>query len=379
MITEQFAFFKLDEVENIMELGKLVQANLVLLFGSKEFICNKKVFDTIKKIYSQAYIIGCTTAGEIYKDQVNDHTLTVTSIQFEDTEIKFFSSEVGDMKANYNKGLEIAKSIPTENLAHLFVLAEGENINGSKIVEGLVDGLPEYAKITGGLAGNGNTFKDTFVISNDYAKQNQIAVVAFYGEKIKIGYGSVGGWDTFGIERFVTKSEGNVVYELDGRPILNLYNEYLGEYAKEFPAISLLLPLNVRSADNRYNYVRSVVGVDKENGSLRFFGEVPEGYYARLMYGNSNNIIHGAMEAAENSLNSIHSKNGKVAILVSCIARRVLLNQMIDEEIEVVRNILGNDVIFTGFYSYGEIAPSHKERITEFHNQTMTITLIGED
>lgn len=379
MITEQFVFYKLDEVENIIELGRLAQANLVLMFGSKEFICNKKIFDTIKNKYSQAYIIGCTTAGEIYKDQVNDYTLTITSIQFESTEIKFFSSEIEDIGEDYEKGLEIAKSIPTENLAHLFVLAEGENINGSKIVEGLVDGLPDHAKITGGLAGNGNTFKDTYVISNGYAKKNQIAAVAFYGDKIKIGYGSVGGWDTFGIERFVTKSEGSIVYELDGRPILDLYYDYLGEYAKDLPASGLLFPLNVRSSDNVYNYVRAVAGVNKENRSLRFFGEVPQGYYARLMYGNSNNLIQGAIEAAKDSINSIDSENGNVAILISCVSRRILLNQMTDEEIEVVRNVFGNDVTVTGFYSYGEIAPSHKNRITEFHNQTMTITLIGED
>jgi len=379
MVTEQFAFYKLDEVENITKLGNLVEANLILMFGSREFICNKNVFDTIKNKYSKAYIIGCTTAGEIYKDQVNDGTLTVTAIYFENTEIKFFSSEIEDMHKDYHKGLEIARSIPTEKLTHVFVLAEGENINGSKLVKGLVDGLPEHAKITGGLAGNGNVFKDTFVISNDYAKQNQIAVVAFYGDKIRVGYGSVGGWDTFGIERFVTKSKENIVYELDGRPILDLYNDYLGEYAKDLPASGLLFPLNVRSADNIYNYVRAVVGVDEKNKSLRYFGEVPQGYYARLMHGNSNNLIHGAMEAAENSLKSINSENGNVAILISCVARKVVLNQMIDEEIEAVRSVLSNDVTFTGFYSYGEIAPSNNDRITEFHNQTMTITLIGED
>lgn len=379
MVTEQFAFYKLEEVKNINELGKVVTANLILMFGSKEFICNKGVFDIIKNKYPYAYIIGCTTAGEIYKDQVNDDSLTVTVIHFEKSEIKFFTSEIEDMGKDYEKGLEIAKSIPTENLSHVFIITEGENINGSKIVEGLVDGLPEHAKITGGLSGNGNTFKETFVIANDYAKQNQIAAVAFYGDKIRIGYGSVGGWDTFGIERFITKSKENIVYELDGRPILDLYNDYLGEYAKELPASGLLFPLNVRSADNVYNYVRAVAGVDKKNKSLRFFGEVPQGYYARLMHANSNNLIHGAMKAAENSLKSINSKNGKIAILISCVARKVVLNQMIDEEIEAVRNIFGNDVTITGFYSYGEIAPSNKDRITEFHNQTMTITFIGED
>jgi hypothetical protein len=379
MITEQFSFYKLEEVESIVELGKLVNANLILMFGSKEFICNKKVFDTIRNKYSESYIIGCTTAGEIYRNQVNDGTLTVTAIYFEKSEIKIFSSEIEDVGKDYEKGLEIAKSIPTEKLAHVFLLAEGENINGSKIVEGLVDGLPEHAKITGGLAGNGNTFKDTFVIANDYAKVNQIAAVAFYGDKIRIGYGSVGGWDTFGIERFVTKSKENIVYELDGRPILDLYNDYLGEYAKDLPASGLLFPLSVRSADNVYNYVRAVASVDEKSKSLRFFGEVPQGYYARLMHANSNNLINGAMKAAENSIKSINSKNGGIAILISCVARKVVLNQMIDEEIEAVRNIFGNDMTLTGFYSYGEIAPSNKDRITEFHNQTMTITLIGED
>lgn len=379
MITEQFCFYKLEEVESIIELGKLIDANLIIMFGSKEFICNKKVFDTIRNKYSESHIIGCTTAGEIYGNQVNDGTLTITAIYFEKSEIKFFSSEIEDVGKDYEKGLEIAKAIPTENLAHVFLLAEGENINGSKIVEGLIDGLPEHAKITGGLAGNGNTFKDTFVISNDYAKLNQIVAIAFYGDKIRIGYGSVGGWDTFGIERFVTKSKENIVYELDGRPILDLYNDYLGEYSKDLPASGLLFPLSVRSADNIYNYVRAVAGVDEKNKSLRFFGEVPQGYYARLMHANNNNLINGSMKAAENSLKSINSKNGKLAILISCVARKVVLNQMIDEEIEAVRNIFGNDVTLTGFYSYGEIAPSNKDRITEFHNQTMTITLIGED
>ena len=379
MVTEQFAFYKLDEVENITQLGKLVQANLILMFGSKEFICNNSVFDTIRNKYSQAYIIGCTTAGEIYKDQVNDGTLTVTAIHFENTEIKFFSSEIEDMGKDYQKGLEIARTIPTNNLAHVFVLTEGENINGSKIVEGLVDGLPEHVKKTGGLAGNGNTFKDTFVIANNYAKQNLIATIAFYGDRIKIGYGSVGGWDTFGIERFVTKAEESIVYELDGRPILDLYNEYLGEYAKDLPASGLFFPLNVRSADNIYNYVRTVAGVDEKNKSLRFAGEVPQGYYARFMHANSNNLIHGSMEAAENSLRNIDSENGKLAILISCFGRKFVLSQMVDEEIEAVRSVFGEDVTFTGFYSYGEIAPSSKDNVTEFHNQTMTITLIGED
>ena len=130
----------------------------------------------------------------------------------------------------------------------MFLIAEGININGSKIVEGLVDGLPEHVKITGGLAGDYEGYKETFVIANDYGKKNLIGVVAFYGDKIKIGYGSVGGFDTFGIERIVTKSKENILYELDGKPALDLYKEYLGEYSSKLPVSGLLFPLNIRSS-----------------------------------------------------------------------------------------------------------------------------------
>lgn len=379
MVTEQFAFHELNEVDSISILSKLKNSQLLLIFGSKEFICNKEVFNKLKMSYPYADIIGGTTAGEIFNDQVNDNILTVTAICFKNTETKFFISELSDFNKCYEKGVGIAKTIPVEGLAHVFLIGEGININGSKLVQGFVNGLPEQVKITGGLAGDYEGYKETFVVANDYGKKNLIGVVAFYGDKLRIGYGSVGGFDTFGIERTVTKSKDNILYELDGKPILDLYKEYLGEYASKLPVSGLFFPLNIRSSDNKYNYVRTVASVDEESKSLTFAGDVPEGYYGKLMRANFNNLINGSMKAAENSINSVDCKNVKLAILVSCRGRRVILNQMIDEELEVVRNVLGDNVTFTGFYSNGEIAPSSKKHVTEFHNQTMTITLMGEE
>jgi hypothetical protein len=379
MVTEQFAFYTLDEIENINTLAKLKDSNLVLMFGSKEFICNKNVFDKVRDTYSNANILGCTTAGEIFNDQVNDNILTVTAIYFENTKTNLFFSELVEFNKCYEKGLEIAKLIPVKNLSHVFMIGEGININGSKLVEGLVSGLPEHVKITGGLAGDYEGYKETFVIANGYGKNNLIGAVAFYGDRIKVGYGSVGGFDTFGIERTVTKSKENILYELDGKPALDLYKEYLGEYSSKLPVSGLLFPLSIRGADTNYSYVRTVSGVDEENKSLKFAGEIPQGYYAKLMRANFNNLINGSMMAAENSINSVNCKKLNLAILVSCRGRRVVLNQMIDEELEVVRSILGSNLIFTGFYSNGEISPTDKKSMTEFHNQTMTITLIGEE
>lgn len=379
MLVEQFAFYNLNEVKDINTLGKLLNSNLVLLFGSKEFICAKEVFDIVRAKYSKAYIIGCTTAGEIYKDEVNDDILTITAINFERTEIRFFSSNIVDSKNCYEKGLEIANIIPKENISHVFTITAGVNINGSRFLEGLVDGLPEKIKITGGLAADDDRYTETFVIANEYAEENSIAIIAFYGDNIKFGFGSVGGWDPFGIERTITKSKENILYELDGKPALDLYTEYLGEYAKGLPASGLFFPLNIWSDDNKYDVIRTVASVNEKERSLKFVGEIPKGYSARLMRANFNNLINGAMQAAEDSVNSIKYDKPELAIIISCCGRKFVLNQMADEEIEVVRSILGTDVNLIGFYSYGEIAPSGPKGMTEFHNQTITITLIGEE
>lgn len=379
MISEQFAFYDLEEVKKMDSLRSLAEADLVLMFGPKEFICSSQVFEAVMSKYPSANILGCTTAGEIFNDQVNDNILTITAIKFEKTETKFFSVKLADSNKSYEKGLEIANLIPKENLSHVFVISEGLNLNGSKLVDGFTAGLPEGVKVTGGLAADDERYMETFVIANGYADKNLIAAVAFYGDNIKIGYGSVGGWDTFGIERTITKAKENILYELDGKPALDLYAEYLGEYAKDLPASGLFFPLNIRSGNNKYNVVRTVSSIDKKERSLTFAGEIPKGYRGRLMRANYDNLINGAMNAGEDCITSINYNKPKLAILVSCCGRKFILNQRIDEEIEVVREIFGKEVIMTGFYSYGEIAPMNKESISEFHNQTMTITLIGEE
>lgn len=379
MISEQFAFYDLEEVKKMDSLSSLAKADLVLMFGSKKFICSNQVFEAVRSKYQSANILGCTTAGEIFNDQVNDNILTITAIKFEKTETKFFSVKLADSNKSYEKGLEIANLIPKENLSHVFVISEGLNLNGSKLVDGFTAGLPEGVKVTGGLAADDERYMETFVIANGHADKNLIAAVAFYGDNIKIGYGSVGGWDTFGIERTITKAKENILYELDGKPALDLYAEYLGEYAKDLPASGLFFPLNIRSVNNKYNVVRTVSSIDKKERSLTFAGEIPEGYRGRLMRANYDNLINGAMNAGEDCITSINYNKPKLAILVSCCGRKFILNQRIDEEIEVVREIFGKEVIMTGFYSYGEIAPMNKESISEFHNQTMTITLIGEE
>jgi hypothetical protein len=251
-------------------------------------------------------------------------------------------------------------------------------INGSDLVRGLSSRLPEYVSVTGRLAGDGSRFGETYVIREGKPERNIVTTVGFYGSRLRIGYGSVGGWDPFGPERLVTRSQGNVLYELDGKSILGLYKTYLGELAEGLPATGLLFPLSVRVGKDDRPVVRTLLSVNEAEQSMTFAGDIPEGAYARLMKANFDRLIDGAVEAAR--LGNINRDEAPpdLAVLISCVGRKLILKQRVEEEIEGVRDILGASTPLAGFYSYGEICPFTRGGRCELHNQTMTITAFSE-
>jgi hypothetical protein len=275
-------------------------------------------------------------------------------------------------------GEQLACDLAAKDLVHVFVLAEGLKVNGSELVKGLRDGLPSSVAVTGGLAGDGARFERTVVCLDGQMIDGAVAAVGFYGDRLRIGYGSLGGWDPFGPDRLVTRSEGNVLYELDGSSALDLYKTYLGSHAANLPASGLLFPLSLRGEDGEQRVVRTILGIDEQAGSLIFAGDVPQGGYAQLMKANVDRLIDGAHGAAAACYEAVGSKTPDLAILISCVGRKLVLNQRTEEEIESVREVLGESTVLSGFYSYGEIAPFMSSTKCELHNQTMTITTFSE-
>ncbi len=232
--------------------------------------------------------------------------------------------------------------------------------------------------MTGGLAGNGEAFRDTCAFIGTPGEEETVAAVGLYGSGLRVGYASLGGWDPFGPERLITRSDGNVLFELDGRSALGLYKRYLGEYASDLPASALLFPLSLRTPDGGTGIVRTILAVDEDGQSMTFAGDVPEGSYARFMKANFERLIDGATDAARTSASAIGTESADVALLISCVGRRMVLKQRIEEEVESVREVLGSRPALTGFYSYGEISPFTPNARCELHNQTMTITTLAE-
>jgi hypothetical protein len=251
-------------------------------------------------------------------------------------------------------------------------------VNGSEFVRGLTQRLPEGVTVTGGMAGDGARFEKTFVFLNSVPESGVAVGLGLYGSRLKIGFGSLGGWDSFGPERLVTRSKGNVLYELDGKSVLGLYKKYLGDHAKDLPAAGLLFPLSLRSKAGDTPVVRAILSICEKDQSVTFAGDVPEGTYARLMKANFDRLIDGATGAARTSYEAIGSTSPDLALLISCVGRKLVLKQRIEEEVEGVRDVLGERPTLTGFYSYGEISPFTPGARCELHNQTMTITTLSE-
>jgi hypothetical protein len=354
------------------------EAQLVVVFAESEILKENIFLEEVKKMYPQAHLFGCSTAGEICGTSVFNNTLVATAIHFEKTEIMGAKLALGSTSNSFEAGRILAQSIKKEALRHVFVLSDGLGINGSELVKGLVSDLPAGVTITGGLAGNGDRFEETYVFCDDLPSRNTLAILGLYGDNLKVGYGSMGGWDPFGPERIITKSKDNLLYELDGQSALDIYKKYLGEHASGLPATGLLFPLSIRTKNGETGIVRTILAVSEEEKSMTFAGDIPQGAYARLMKANFERLIDGASGAAVRSLEGLGGSSPELAILISCVGRKLVLKQRTEEEVEAVREALGGSPKLTGFYSYGEISPFMSGAPCALHNQTMTITTFTE-
>ncbi len=351
---------------------------LVLFFGARAALADRSAMTTLHDAYPQAHFLGCSTAGEICGTEVSDGKIIATAIEFQHTEVRTACRPLADAHSSFATGEALGRDLPHAGLAHVFVLAEGLRVNGSELVGGLRSGLPSDVAVTGGLAGDGARFEQTVVSCDGQTVEGAVAVVGFYSDRLRIGYGSMGGWDSFGPDRLVTRSDGNVLYELDGRSALELYKAYLGPHATGLPSSGLLFPLSLRGEPGAPRIVRTILGVDDTQGSLIFAGDVPEGAYAQLMKANVDRLIDGAHGAAGACYEALDHSAPDLAVLISCVGRKLVLKQRVEEEIESVRDVLGETTRLAGFYSYGEIAPFLASTKCELHNQTMTITTFAE-
>lgn len=352
------------------------RADLVLYFASPGLLNDGQRFRELQQAFPTAQLVGCSTGGEILGQDVFDGTITATAVQFGSTTLRTAEAAVADWAGDEMAlGRHLAEQLRERSLRCIFVLSDGTQVNGSELVRGFRAALGETLPVMGGLAGDGDAFQATRVGLNANPAPGKVVAFGLYGDDLRIGHGSYGGWQAVGPTRMITRSAGNILHDLDGQPALDLYKKFLGEEASNLPASALLFPLRVHPKDQPNEWVvRTIIGIDEAARGMIFAGDMPEGHMAQMMLGNVDQIVEGAGKAASQARIS----GAQLGVLVSCIGRKLLLKQRIAEEVEAVGAILGPQCRLTGFYSYGEIGPQEAAGFSDLHNQTMTITTIGE-
>jgi hypothetical protein len=361
---------------------ELIGANLVFYFGSRRALTCGTRYCELRAMYPDAHIVGCSTGGQIRNDDVTDEEITAAALAFDATTLRVAREPAVSPNSSRSCGEAIGKALAARNLAGIFILSDGLNVDGSALVSGITDAVGEKIAITGGLAGDGCEFRKTLVGANGPPRTHTVAAVAFYGPAIRIGNGCVGGWDEFGPRRRITRSRGKVLFEFDGKPALDLYERYLGEDGvKDLPVSALIFPLRIFDPDRPdHDIIRAMLAVDRTARSITLAGEVPQGWIAQLMRGNYDRLAAGAAVAARHAADGLgRGRTGdQIAILVSCIGRRLVMGQYTADELEAASAEFGPGISRLGFYSYGEISPHPVSGVCELHNQTMTVTTLTE-
>lgn len=353
---------------------------LVLAFGASDFADDPRPFQELRAAFPQAVIAGCSTAGEIVGHQVHDGCVAVAVVRFEHTLLRSAHAVVTAPEHSEAAGAQLASQLDAEGLRAVFVLSDGLRVNGSSLVSGLVSGLPPGVSVSGGLAGDGSRFHRTWVLADDRPQSHRVCAIGFYGERLRVGRGCNGGWLGFGPQRVITRSAGNVLYELDGKPALDLYKDYLGKLANELPGSALLFPLSIQRPGDRSEsaVVRTILAIDDVARSMTFAGDVPLGFEARLMRTTGEQLIGSAAAAMASAAQGLPRDSAPLVVSVSCVGRRLVLGERTEEEVEAITEDAPPGTAHVGFYSYGEISPARAGAPCELHNQTMAVTVFSE-
>ncbi len=354
------------------------QCQLVFIFGANEIVSDPTIYNHVYSQYPNANIVSASTAGEIIDKNVFDNTAVVTAIEFNSTQIRCVKKNITEHASSEAAGKFLMNQFPEDGLKSVFIISDGTKINGSELVLGINANTPKGISVSGGLAGDAARFLQTSTGLNSVASEGNLIAIGFYGNNIKVGHGSFGGWDEFGKERKITKANKNVLYEIDGKSALSLYKEYLGPFADELPGSALLFPLSLKLENSEKNLVRTILSIDEKEQSMTFAGNMPEGSTVRLMKANFQKLVEGASSAANYAIQNMVTQPPQLAILISCVGRKLVLQSKTFEEVEAAKNIIGKNATITGFYSYGEISPMHSYLNCDLHNQTMTITTFTE-
>lgn len=348
-----------------------------LLFCSFSYD-HAEILSRINAAFPNIELIGGTSYGEVssvggFKEE------SVAFIAFASDTIKIKAGLGRNVSLDAEKAakmaVETALSALGETPKLAIALPESIRTNGAAFVRGL-EFLGKEATTLGGFTADMLQLKETRQFYKTEALTDCAPLLVFGGATL-FSLGRESGWSPLGNEGTITRSEGNIVREIDMRPAAEFFNRYLGDSVGGQLEYSEY-PLMVRENDEEEYCLRSAMGADGKTGGVVFLSEVPERAKVRVSEASRNMIIEGTRQSVINALGSYPGKEPAAALLFSCAGRRNVLGMRTKEEIAIVKSSTAPGLPICGLYTYGEISPAKLGGRTLYNNDTFVTLLIGD-
>ncbi len=369
--------------------GRTMGQKLIDNLGSMPNACwlfcapEKDMEDLVKGVYDvigPCPLIGCTTDGEISSDGFSTDSavlgaIATDQITFETVIAKNISRD------SEQAGRELAAGF-SESVRYVQLFSDGLTGDGSAILRGMASEFAGTIPVSGGTSGDSGKFVKTWQFLGDQVYTDAAVAIGFCGD-FRLGTGVRSGWSRIGLPKKVTRADGNVLFELNGESALNVYERFLGKHAENLPAVGVEYPLGIVNKidgadEDEQLLLRATMSVDRQEGSIRFAGEIPEGAMVYLTCGDKSSILDATGEAIAQALDDLgEDRQPSIVFFYSCMARKTLLGLRIKDEIERVCSQLQPDVPVLGFYTYGEYCRAGCEQPSQLHNETATLSVIA--
>jgi hypothetical protein len=362
----------------LAELGQ--PPNACWLFGARREGLESFV-QGISNAVKTSKLVGCTTDGEVSGNGFNMDSAILAGVVSK--KLSFDVASVANLSADSESaGRTLAQKLPS-TVKYILLFSDGITGNGCALLRGMQSILDPGIPICGGTAADGNRFQQTFQFVNNQVLTDAAVAIGFSGE-FQIGFGIGSGWSPVGIGRTVTKANGTILYELDNEPALEVYKRCLGKHAEKLPGVGVEYPLAL--IEEKYScmihdyypfLLRATMAVYPQDGSIKFAGEIPQGTVVRLTCGDHQAILEATRRAVNQAKFDLGQAKPALAFLFSCMARKIILGRHIRDEIQIIKDELGPGVPIVGFYSYGEYSPIKLGAPSLLHNETASISILG--
>ncbi len=360
--------------------------DLAIVFSSIEF-AHPSFLKTITSLLGQVTIVGCTGLGIISNEGIFKHGLVIMLLSLPEG-VYFNTACVKDIsaKSTASAGKELGEKLlyGFKNIRRdlSVIFSDGLLRDESGLLYGLQQRLGMSFPLAGASASDNLAFKKTYLYFNGEILSDA-ACGLLWGGKLNFGLGIKHGWRPLGKPRYVTKSSGNIVYEIDDVPAATIYKEYfasdLTKLRKELKRISILYPIGIYLAGEEEYLLRNILSIE-DNGALVFQSDVPEGSPVRLMIGTKESCLAATSQAIDEVKNGLRGRTSDFVFIFDSASRYILLGRHANKELEIIKERLGKDTPIIGIYTYGEQAPlksvNYQGR-AYFHNQTIAILGMG--